>query len=75
MAVNLENTAVVVAPLIPWSIAAAAPLASIGATPSSLLAACYLYLLPLCCLIGSLIKRRPESAARVGMGFRPLRHS
>ena len=30
MAVNLENTAVVVAPLIPWSIAAAAPLAPSG---------------------------------------------
>ena len=75
MAVNLENTAVVVAPLIPWSIAAAAPLASIGASTASLFAACYLYLLPLCCLIGSLIKRRPEPAARVGMGFGPLRHS
>ena len=29
--INLEDTAVVVAPLIPWSIAGAVPLASVGA--------------------------------------------
>ena len=46
MANSLENTAVVVAPLIPWSIAGAVPLATISAPTSCILAACYLYILP-----------------------------
>ncbi|MBU5483400.1 Na+/H+ antiporter NhaC family protein [Clostridium sp. MSJ-11] len=46
MANSLENTAVVIAPLIPWSIAGAVPLATISAPTSSILAACYLYILP-----------------------------
>ena len=45
MANALENTAVVVAPLIPWSIAGAVPLATISAPTSCILAACYLYIL------------------------------
>lgn len=44
---NLEDTAVVIAPLVPWSIAGAVPLASVGAPTSSILFACFLYLLPL----------------------------
>lgn len=47
LASDLENTVVVIAPLIPWSIAGAVPLASVGAPTGCLLAACYLYLLPL----------------------------
>ena len=47
MASHLENTVVVVAPLIPWSIAGAVPLASVGAPAACILTACYLYLLPL----------------------------
>lgn len=47
MASHLENTAVVIAPLIPWSIAGAVPLATVGAPTISILTACYLYLLPL----------------------------
>ncbi len=46
-AIDLENSVVVIAPLIPWSIAGAVPLTSAGAPTASLLAACYLYLLPL----------------------------
>jgi len=46
MASHLENTAVVIAPLIPWSIAGAVPLATVGAPTMSILVACYLYLLP-----------------------------
>lgn len=46
MASHLENTVVVVAPLIPWSIAGAVPLASVGAPTVCILTACYLYLLP-----------------------------
>ncbi len=43
----LEDTVVVIAPLIPWSIAGTVPLASASAPIHSLLAACYLYLVPL----------------------------
>lgn len=46
-AVDLENSVVVTAPLIPWSIAGAVPLASVGAPTSALWAACFLYILPL----------------------------
>jgi NhaC family Na+:H+ antiporter len=46
-ALTLEDTAVVIAPLVPWSIAGAVPLQTIGAPGTSLVAACFLYLLPL----------------------------
>jgi len=46
MASHLENTAVVIAPLIPWSIAGAVPLATVGAPTACIFTACYLYLLP-----------------------------
>jgi NhaC family Na+:H+ antiporter len=47
LAIYLENTAIVIAPLIPWSIAGAFPLSTIGAPTSSILYAVYLYILPL----------------------------
>ena len=47
MASHLENTTVVIAPLIPWSIAGAVPLATMAAPTGCILTACYLYLLPL----------------------------
>lgn len=46
-AINLEDTAVVIAPLVPWSIAGAMPVEAIGAPMGCLLAAYFLYLLPL----------------------------
>ena len=52
LALDLEDTAVVVAPLVPWSIAGAEPLSALGAPGVCALLACYLYLLPvwrLCC--------------------------
>ncbi len=55
-AINLENSAVVISPLVPWSIAGAVPLASSGAPTASLPAACYLYILPIFTLAVSLIK-------------------
>ena len=48
-ALSLENSAVIVAALIPWSIASAVPLGFIGAPTQSVCAAVYLYLLPICC--------------------------
>ncbi len=58
MAMNLENTAVVLAPLVPWSIANTVPLASAGAPAESTLAAVFLYVLPLWCLLVSLYKKK-----------------
>ena len=51
MAMYLENTVIVMAPLVPWSIAGAVPLATIAAPTASLLLACYLYLVPIWNLI------------------------
>lgn len=59
-AINLENSAVVISPLVPWSIAGAVPLASSGAPTASLIAACYLYILPIFTFIISLIKHRKD---------------
>ena len=47
LALGLEDSAGIIAALIPWSVAAAGPLASIGAPGTAVLLACYLYLLPL----------------------------
>ena len=52
MALHLEDTAVVVSPLVPWSIAGAVPLACVGAPNLCMLTAVYLYLLPLWRLLG-----------------------
>ena len=51
MAMYLEDGTIVIAPLIPWSIAGAVPLASMGAPGTALFAGCYLYALPLWRLI------------------------
>ncbi len=59
-AINLENSAVVISPLVPWSIAGAVPLASAGAPTTSLLFAGFLYILPIYSLIAALIKSRKD---------------
>lgn len=71
-ALNLEDSAVVVCPLIPWSIAGAVPLASVGAPQASILAACFLYLLPLCRVVWQLWTAR--RARREPSGFRKIRN-
>ena len=50
-AVDLEDYAVLISALIPWSIAGAVPAATIGAPVYCLAAACYLYLIPICRLV------------------------
>ena len=47
LAVDLEDTAVVIAPLIPWSIAGAVPLATVDAPFTAIFASFYLLILPL----------------------------
>ncbi|WP_253714577.1 hypothetical protein [Treponema sp. OMZ 803] len=54
----LEDTAVVVAPLMPWSIAVSIPLASIGAPATALLSAFFLYLIPLWDLLVNIVRHR-----------------
>ncbi len=61
MAYCLENTAVVMAPLVPWSIAATVPLSSIDAPSVCILTACYLYLVPLYNFAISLYKQKHKS--------------
>ena len=47
LALALEDTTVVLSPLVPWSIACAVVLDSTGSPKSSVFLACYLYLIPL----------------------------
>ena len=64
-AIDMEDTVVVVAPLVPWSIASAVPLQTVGAPMTGILFAVFLYALPLCGLIRPLIrggKRRTRAA-------------
>lgn len=65
MAYCLENTAVVMAPLVPWSIAATVPLSSIDAPSACILTACYLYLIPIYNLVLSFIKKKRQSKLSV----------
>lgn len=60
LALHLEDSVVVTAPLVPWSIAGATPLASIGAPGGSLLFACFLYLLPLWRLLRTRLPRKRD---------------
>ena len=57
LALDLEDSAVVIAPLIPWSIAGAVPLAAVDAPLSAVITAFYLLLLPLHRLLVSICKR------------------
>lgn len=59
-AIDLENTAVVLAPLVPWSIAGAVPLAAVGAPTASVLVASYLYILPLWSMIVRVVKGKKQ---------------
>jgi len=61
MASHLENTAVVVNPLIPWSIASAVPLSSAGAPAVCVLTAFYLWLLPLWNWCTELLRHRKQT--------------
>ena len=53
LALDLENTAVVISPLIPWSIACATILDTTGAPHTSIALAVYLFLLPVWGLVKS----------------------
>lgn len=66
-AMDLEDSAVVLAPLVPWSIAGAVPLAAVGAPTASIAFACFLYLLPLWRLVtGRREKGKNKDHAKTG---------
>ena len=58
---DLEDSAVVISPLVPWYIAGSVPLSVIGAPLSALLSACYLYLLPLWRLARSFAEKKRDT--------------
>lgn len=62
LALALEDTVIVIAALIPWGIAGAVPVATIGAPMTCMLYAFYLYLLPVWNLLASLYHDRRKAA-------------
>ena len=67
-ALDLEDTAVVIAPLIPWSIAGAVPLAAVNAPETAVMASFYLILLPLCRLPDAITRKHLLSINRAKKG-------
>ncbi|MBO4290230.1 MAG: sodium:proton antiporter [Lachnospiraceae bacterium] len=61
LALDLEDSAEIVSPLIPWCIAGSVPLAAVGASAGAMLFAFYLYLLPLWRLGKSLTGKRKRA--------------
>lgn len=61
-ALSLEDTATVLAPLIPWSIACGVVFSSVEAPMSSLWFSCFLYILPLWRAITELIKKHKRNS-------------
>lgn len=66
-ALDLEDSAVVVSPLIPWSIAGAVPLTTIGAPKLSVVFACFLYCLPVWRMISERRKKHSRKLAKQSM--------
>ncbi|MEO1211018.1 MAG: Na+/H+ antiporter NhaC family protein [Cyanobacteria bacterium J06638_20] len=60
LALDLENTVVVLSPLIPWNIAGLVPATVLGIHAGFIPFACYLYLLPLVTLIHLRFTSRPR---------------
>jgi NhaC family Na+:H+ antiporter len=56
LAVDIENTVIVISALVPWNIAGAVPAAALTANSSYTIYSYYLYLLPLVCLFAKRFK-------------------
>ena len=59
-ALNIEDSAVVMASLVPWSIASNVALSSVSCPQSSIICAFFLYLLPLCRLISGVLENKKK---------------
>ena len=66
MALMLENSVIVISPLVPWSIAGSVPLAILGAPTLSLLAAFYLFLIPLWMIVSGMAGSRERKRSGSG---------
>ena len=62
MALALEDTTIDLAALVPWSVAAAVPLAALGASSWGIAAAVYLYLQPLWSWLRTSFRKREQGA-------------
>ena len=62
MALALEDTTIVLAALVPWSVAAAVPLAALGASSWGIAAAVYLYLQSLWSWLRTSFRKREQGA-------------
>ena len=65
LAADMENSVIIVTPLIPWCIAAAVPLTTVGAPDSSILLAFYLWLIPLWNLLWKWVQRKKRRVKAV----------
>ena len=65
LALDLEDTAVITSPMIPWSIAGSVPLAAIGAGPGAIPFGFYLILLPVCRLLYDMKKRNGTESTNI----------
>lgn len=62
LAIDMENTVIVISALVPWSIAGTTPLATVGAPLAAIAFAAYLYILPLWNYIISVRDKRRSAA-------------
>ncbi|WP_346939436.1 Na+/H+ antiporter NhaC family protein [uncultured Clostridium sp.] len=60
LALDLENSAIVIAPLIPWNVAVLVPLTTLGVDARAILFSFYLILLPLINLMSTYLKSNKE---------------
>ena len=65
LAVNLETSVIIIAGLIPWSIACAFPLSVVGAPKTSLLYAVYLYLVPAWMILRAALRGERRGKRRI----------
>lgn len=74
LAIVLEDTVIVIAPLIPWSIAGGMPLTTVGAPTMSIWFAFYLFLLPVFSFGTELFLNRKKKRTAAAEPSEPLPH-
>lgn len=61
LASDIENTAIVISPLIPWNIACLVPLTTLGTSFEAIIFSLYLFLLPILNLLSLFLKEKLET--------------
>ncbi|MBD1914724.1 MULTISPECIES: Na+/H+ antiporter NhaC family protein [Cyanophyceae] len=72
LALDLENTVVVISPLIPWNIAGLVPATILGVNAGFIPFACYLYLLPLVSLVWLRGRSSPSKILDLPLSKQPV---